>query len=401
MRVLLINTVCGQGSTGRICVGISDMLKANGHEACIAYGIGNSNYPDSINISSGKCDYILHNILSRITDSEGLHSCKATKRLIALIKDFKPDVIHIHTLHGHYINYKLLFKYLATTNLPIVMTLHDCWSFTGHCAHFVMRGCEKWKVECNKCQFLDEYPQSWYLDRSKRNFNLKKQLLTTLQNKLTIVPVSYWLEKYVKQSFLKDCQIQTIHNGIDLNIFKPSVNIKVIDKYDLKGKKIILGVALPWSTFKGFPDFLKLRRLLSNEYIIVMVGVSRKQKEILPEGIIGIERTDSTKDLADLYSAADVLVNTTYCDNYPTVNLEAISCGTPVVTYKTGGSPESIIDDVTGKVVSQGDVVALKDAIEKLLCIDRLTLRSNCRTYAQSHFDKNKCFRKYLDLYNK
>lgn len=399
MRVLLINTVCGQGSTGRICIGIADMLKAKGHEVYIAYGLGNSNYPDSINISGGKCDYLSHNILSRITDSEGLHSNKATKKLIAQIKKFSPDVIHIHTLHGHYINYKLLFKYLQTTNLPIVITLHDCWLFTGHCAHFVMRGCEKWKVQCCNCQFMDEYPKSWFIDRSKRNFNLKRQLLTALQNKLTIVPVSYWLENYVKQSFLKYCRIKTIHNGIDLNIFKPSFNKDLIDKYSLCGKRIILGVALPWSSFKGFPDFLKLHSLLSKEFIIVMVGVSDAQKQILPKGIIGIERTDSTQELAILYSAADVLVNTTYCDNYPTVNLEAIACGTPVVTYRTGGSPESIVDGITGKVITQGDVPALKNAIEELLSIDRSILRANCRKYALSHFDKEQCFLNYLDLY--
>lgn len=400
MKILQINAVCGQGSTGRICVGIADLLKANGHEAYIAYGLGNSSYPECFNISTGKYDYFSHNILSRLTDSEGLHSSKGTQKLINFIEDIQPDVVHIHTLHGHYINYKKLFEFLQNRGIPIVITLHDCWLFTGHCAHFDQLGCDKWKIECKDCQFLNAYPQSWFVDNSRRNFHLKRILLTSIGKNLTLVPVSYWLEGLLRQSFLKNMNIQTIHNGIDLDVFRPTYNEKLLQKYNLMGKKIIIGVALPWSSYKGFPDFIKLRSLLSNDYAIIMVGLSEKQMNEIPQGIIGITRTNSTKELAELYTIADVLVNTTYCDNYPTVNLEAIACGTPVITYNTGGSPEAV-DQYTGIVVSQGNIGELVNAIHTLLRESNVALTQKCRERALSNFDKKVCFLSYVDLYKK
>lgn len=397
MRVLLINPVCGQGSTGRICIGIAEMLKTNGHEANIAYSLGSSTYPDSINISGGRFDYLTHNFLSRLTDSEGLHSCMATKRLVKYIDDIKPDVVHVHTMHGHYLNYKILFEYLKESRLPVVVTLHDCWAFTGHCAHFVMHGCEKWKTGCNKCQFLYEYPQSWFVDKSNRNYLLKRHLFTSLGDKLTLVPVSYWLEGLTRQSFLKDMKIQTIHNGIDLSLFRPTPNEIIRKKYSLEGKKVIIGVALPWSSYKGYSDFIKLRKLLETEYAIIMVGLSEDQMKEIPEGIIGINRVDNPVELAELYTSADVLVNTTYCDNYPTVNLEAIACGTPVITYRTGGSPESL-DKNTGAVVEQGDIKGIMQKIREI-CKDSSKYRTACVDKAELMFDKNKCFAKYLNVY--
>lgn len=399
MKILLINSICGQGSTGRICVGIADLLKENGHEAYIAYALGNSSYPKSFNISMGKYDYLSHNILSRLTDSEGLHSSKATQKLINYIKNIRPDVVHIHTLHGHYINYKNLFEFLRNIRVPIVITLHDCWLFTGHCAHFDLYGCDKWKIECKNCRFLNTYPQSWFVDRSQRNYHLKKELLTSIGDYLTLIPVSYWLEGLLKQSFLKNMNMHTIHNGIDLDVFKPTYNNELLKKYNLKGKRIILGVALPWSNYKGFPDFLKLRTLLNDDYVIVMVGLSEKQMKEIPQGIIGITRTNSMKELAELYTIADVFVNTTYCDNYPTVNLESIACGTPVITYNTGGSSEAIGQN-TGFVVDKGDIEGLVKCIKRI-CNDPIFYRSFCIARSQSMFSKIKCFGKYLDIYKK
>lgn len=398
MKVVQINPVCGQGSTGRICTGIADLLKSQGHEAFIAYGLGHSDYPGSFNISGGRKDYLTHNILSRLTDSEGLHSDVATKRIIRWMKGIKPDVVHIHTLHGHYVNYKMLFEYLYKSGVKVVMTLHDCWTFTGHCAHFDQYGCEKWKSGCHNCKFLKAYPNSWFLDRSKRNFNLKKKLITQLGDRLTIVPVSYWLEGLVHQSFMKDLKIQTIHNGIDLTQFHPIHNDSLYDKYGVRGKKIILGVALPWSGYKGLPDFHKLRSMLSDEYAIIMVGLSEQQIAELPEGIVGITRTDSIQELAEIYTMADVLVNTTYCDNYPTVNLEAIACGTPVITYQTGGSPEAI-DENTGLVVPQGHLNSLVNSIISI-CSNQDNMSDACLSRAEALFDKSKCFAQYIEIYN-
>lgn len=398
MKVLFINPVCGQGSTGRICVGIAEMLRKKNHSAYVAYAHGRSTYLNSFNFSGGKFDYYIHNLLSRITDSEGLHSTFSTKRLIKKIEIIQPDIVHIHTMHGHYLNYKLLLEYLSKKAIPIVMTLHDCWTFTGHCAHFDLRGCKKWQIECQKCEFLDEYPISWFIDRSKQNFNLKKQLFENVKDHLTLVPVSYWMEGLLRKSFLKDFRIQTIHNGIDLSVFKPSDPGDIYKKYKIKGKKIIIGVALPWSSYKGFSDFIKMRSLLGEEYVIIMVGVSQEQAMMLPDGIIGITRTDSPEELAQLYSIADVLVNTTYCDNYPTVNLESIACGTPVITYLTGGSPEAL-DENTGAVVNQGDVDALIKCIHDI-CHSSFNYKEHCLDKAKSSFDRDKCFENYLEIYN-
>lgn len=399
MRVLIINSVCGKGSTGRICTGIADMLKAHGHEAYIAYGLGHSSYKGSFCISEGKIDYYIHNILSRLTDSEGLHSTKSTKRLLQKIETLKPDIVHLHTLHGHYLNYKLLLKYLRSKDIPVVMTLHDCWAFTGHCAHFMMSGCDKWKYGCQKCSFLNEYPQSWLIDNTRNNYYLKKKLLIDFGEKLYIVPVSYWLEGLVKQSFLKDIKIETIHNGIDLNVFKPTYNNQLFSEYTISGKKIVLGVASPWSAYKGFKDFVKMRSLLPEKYVIIMVGVSSEQMKEIPNGIIGIERTDSPQKLAELYTLANVFVNTTYCDNYPTVNLEAIACGTPVITYRTGGSPESI-DIHTGDVIEQGDMNGLVESVIRI-SNNSQTYKAACTDKAMKLFDNKKCFEKYLTIYKK
>lgn len=399
MRVIQINSICGKGSTGRICTGIADLLRSQGHEAYIAYGLGHSDYPNSFNISGGSKDYLTHNILSRLTDSEGLHSKTATKRLIKWIGGIKPDVVHVHTLHGHYVNYKMLFEYLYRTNVKVVLTLHDCWTFTGHCAHFDQYGCEKWKTGCHNCKFLKTYPTSWLLDRSKSNYRLKKNIFTQFGDRLTIVPVSYWLEGLVRQSFMKDLKIQTIHNGIDLSLFHPIHNESLYDKYGVRGKKIILGVALPWSGYKGLPDFHKMRCLLSDDFAIIMVGLSDQQIAELPQGIIGITRTDSIRELAELYTMADVFVNTTYCDNYPTVNMEAIACGTPVITYQTGGSPEAINKN-TGLVVPQGDIEKMIDAIMLLLqdC-DKQGASDKCVKHAMCNFDNNICFANYVRIY--
>ena len=399
MTILQINTVCGQGSTGRICTGIADALRDNGHKAYIAYGLGNCEYPDSIKINSDSKDYFLHNFLSRLTDSEGLHSVQSTRYLLRRIHDIEPDIIHLHTLHGHYINYKILLEYVHYNKIPLVMTLHDCWAFTGHCAHFDMFRCEKWQKHCHGCKYLFTYPQSYFIDRSSRNFELKRKLFTQLSDKLTVVPVSYWLEKLVRKSFLKEQKIITVHNGIDLSQFYPIDENSIREKYKIKNKYIVLGVALPWSQYKGLQDFYKLRSLLNENYAIILIGLSDKQKEQLPQGIIGVSPLNDVKILAEFYSAANVLVNTTYCDNYPTVNLEAMACGTAVITYNTGGSPEAITDN-TGKIIDQGNITDLAEAIRVVCTEQKKYSRIYCVERAKKYFDKHKCFQKYIDIYD-
>ena len=400
MKVLFINANCGVGSTGRICVDLYSFLKARGHEAKIAYATTPAlgcDLSDTYKIH-GRTDYYIHNILAKLTDRTGLFSNNVTHHLIEYINSENPDIIHLHNLHGYYVNYKILFDYLAAIGKPVIWTLHDCWAFTGHCAHFDMYGCDKWKYGCNKCKYLSSYPKSWLIDSSAYNYKLKEELLLRLKDNLVIVPVSYWLESLVRQSFLQNHEIMTIHNGIDISVFKPNYNPSLLQRFNLVGKKIILGVAAPWSDYKGLPDFFKLREKLDETYSIILVGLSESQIANLPNDIIGLEKTDSVEQLSQFYSIADVFINTTYCDNYPTVNLESISCGSPVITYNTGGSPEAV-DDFTGKVVSQGDINELVFTIKDLIKIPKEQMSKLCRMRAIDNFDKNKIFNIYMNLY--
>lgn len=390
MRVLQINTTYKIGSTGKIVAGIDDLIKENGYKSYVAYGYGasdNSNHYKIIN----RLDSYSHNLLSRLTDSQGLHSSYKTHRLIDFIESVWPDVIHLHNLHGNYLNYKILINYLAELKVPIVWTLHDCWPFTGHCAYFDLIRCEKWKQGCRSCPQVKAYPPA-LLDRSEKNYNLKSLLFTRLGQRLTLVPVSEWLADIAKRSFLCNANIQVIHNGIDLNIFTPQ-NI------ESERKPYVLGVAFPWDTRKGLEDFVELRKVLSRDIDIRLIGLSKKQIDRMPVGIFAQGRTESSLELAEIYSGAIAFINTTYEDNYPTVNLEAIACGTPVITYRTGGCPESVCSDC-GIVVDKGNIKGLSSAISKIISSPQDFLPNKLAEIAKNRFDEKKCFRAYIELYN-
>ena len=356
MKVLMINSVCGIRSTGRICTDIAEELEKQGHDVKIAYGretVPEKYQKYAVRIGTD-LDVKLHGIKTRLFDRHGFGSKRATKKFIKWVEEYDPDVIHLHNLHGYYINIKILFDYLKKANKKVVWTLHDCWAFTGHCTHFSLASCEKWKTECKCCPNKKEYPRSNLLDNSKKNYVCKKSLFTGIKNMMLVTP-SEWLKDLVKQSFLSDYEVKCIHNGIDLNAFRPTES-DFKKRNDLEDKKVVLAVSSVWNERKGFYDVIKLSEQLTSDYKVVMVGLDDAQKNSLPPNIIGITRTNSTTELAEIYSAADVFVNLTYEDNYPTVNLEALACGTPVITYKTGGSVESV--DVYNQV-DQGDVSAV------------------------------------------
>ena len=389
MKIVQINSMCGSGSTGRICVGISEMLRSKGHDSFVFYGLGHSDYKYSEKISSTP-DYYLHNISSRLFDCEGLCSVQTTRKLINRLIEIKPDVVHLHNLHGHYINYKLLFEFIILNpQISVVVTMHDCWTFTGHCAHFINNGCDNWKTGCRACPFPNSYPSTSFMRRSRKNYLLKQTLYEPIKERMVLVPVSYWLNSFLPDSMFNGFRSVVVHNGIDLSVFHPDKS---------KKEKIVLGVANPWSAYKGLEDFYQLRKLLPIDTSIVLVGLSDEQLKTLPEGIVGHPPTSSIQELIRYYSTASVLVNTTYCDNYPTVNLEAIACGTPVITYKTGGSPESISEGC-GMVVPQGDVVAMADAVRVVMSKEEHHYTHNCIEYAKAHFNKDACFLGYLDVY--
>lgn len=387
MKVFQINSTCGFGSTGRIAVDILKELEKNGGEGIIAYGRNSA--PENVNSYriGSDLDVKIHGVLSRITDRQGFYGTTATKKLIEKIKDYNPDIIHLHNIHGYYLNVAILFNFLKEYNKPIVWTLHDCWAFTGHCAYFSFNGCEKWKTECYACPLKKDYPTSLVMDNSKKNYKQKKELFTKPEN-ITFVTPSYWLKDLTEKSFLGKYPVKVINNGIDLNKFKPTES-DFRKKNNLQDKFIILGVASVWEERKGLKDFIKLNEMISQNEKIVLVGLDDNQLATLPESIMGIKRTNSIEELAEIYSAADVFVNPTYEDNYPTTNLEAISCGTPVVTYVTGGSPESVFEG-NGFSVPQGDVEGIYDAIKKV---------DGCKTPTKDFFDASKRYKEYVDLY--
>lgn len=385
-KLLQINSTANWGSTGRIAEQIGMLAMQQGWESYIAYGrSANTSQSELIKVGSKLSTY-WHVLVSRLFDNHGLASRCATRKLIKQIKDIQPDIIHLHNIHGYYLNYKILFNYLNKTNIPIVWTLHDCWAFTGHCSHFINQGCYKWKTECNKCQYNSVYPSA-LTDSSKRNFKLKKQLFSENKN-TNIVACSNWLHNFVKTSYLRNSKSTVIHNGIDLNVFSPRE----------RGESSITRIIAISS--KGLSDICKLRELLDdNSYEIKVVGLKQEDIDRLPSGVIGLPRTNSADELANLYSQADVFINPTYADTFPTTNLEALACGTPVVTYKTGGSPESITAN-TGFVVEQGDIIGIVNAIKEIESRGKQYYSEACRKYAEENFDKDKCFAKYINLYN-
>lgn len=369
------------------------MMKEEGWDVYYAHGNRrvNPSQLKTISFSSIKTEY-MHALKALLFNVDGLGSTRVTQKLIEQIRQIQPDVIHIHNIHGYYLNYKLLFEYLNSTDIPVVSTLHDCWNFTGHCTHFVYVNCEKWKSGCYDCPLIG-FSNMALIDRTKYNYELKKRLFSNNKN-IYIVPVSNWLGGIVKQSFLKDKNIKVIHNGIDLNIFKPYPK-------DTSNKFKILGISNIWNKNKGLNDIYKLRELLPlNDFEMVLVGLSKKQIKQLPNGIIGIERTSNQQELARIYSDANVLINPTYADTFPTVNLESMACGTPVITYRTGGSPESLTES-TGIVVEQGDIKGLYEAIIRIKNnSDKSKFTPEiCRKHAELNFDKNSCFREYSKLF--
>jgi len=395
LKILQINSVCGYGSTGRIATDLYKLLEKQGHDCVIAYGRGSA--PKGIRtIKIGsKFDNYTHVAQTRLFDTHGFGSIKATKEFIKKAKEYDPDVIHLHNIHGYYINIKLLFNYLKEIQKPVVWTLHDCWSFTGHCSHFDYIGCDKWKEGCFKCPQKRSYPKSFFLDNSKNNYRRKNELFNELKN-MTLVTPSKWLANLVKESFLGDYNIKVINNGINLEKFKPLLS-NFRRKNNLDDKFIILGVASVWDTRKGFDSFLELSKCIEKNDQIVLVGLNDKQLKDLPKNITGIKRTNNIEELAEIYSTADGFVNPTLQDNFPTTNLESLACGTPVITFNTGGSVESI-DQSCGLIVEKESIKGLVEAISRIKI--KSFSKSNCLKMA-SQFDMNDRFNEYIKLYKK
>ena len=391
MRVLLVNSVC-YGSTGSIAGGVGHILAGAGHEALLCYGRGNPpGETPGFRLESG-AEVAAHVLVARLADGMGYGSRSATKRLIAKIEAFRPDVIHLHNIHGYYLDIRLLFPYLKRAGIPLVWTLHDCWAFTGHCAYFDREGCARWQTGCGACpRDRGEYPALWGPDRSRENYETKRALFTGLPN-LTLVSPSRWLCGLVKASFLSGYPVEVLPNGIDLALFRPTPS-DIRDRHGLSGKWLILGVANVWEPRKNLPAFYELRRLLPQTDAIVLIGLTERQISALPDGVLGLPRTAGPEELAAWYTAADVFCDPTLEENFPTTHLEALACGTPVVTYDTGGSGE-MLDRYCGEVVPTGDIAALAAAMDRAATLHR----EDCVLRA-SRYGRETRLAAYLDLY--
>lgn len=394
MRIIQINSTCGIGSTGKIAVGISRLLTQSNADNYIFCSFQSSKYPLGIQFCN-KSYTNIQAMQSYLFGNYGFNSVAITKRMVSEIERLNPDIVHLHNIHGHDCNLEILFSYFKERKIKLIWTFHDCWAFTGYCTYFSMNDCNKWKNECEKCTQRSTY--SLLFDRSNELFHRKKRLFDGLD--MTIVTPSIWLADIVKQSFLKDYPIEVINNGIDLEVFKPILS-DFKQKYHIPDKKsIVLGVAFYWDARKGLDFFTALSQRLDKEkYQIVLVGIDKRIERQLPNNIITINRLQSQSELAAIYSSSDVYVNPTREDNYPTVNIESLACGTPVLTFRTGGSPE-MLDETCGSVVECGDIDALESEIIRI-CTDKPYSQEACIRKAEA-FDKNERFKEYLKLYER
>ena len=391
MRVVQINSTCGSGSTGKICLSISKLLTEQNVDNYILYSVGKSNYKFAMKYGSFLKQKI-QALFTRIFGNNGFAARGTTRKLISFLKKINPDIVHLHNLHSNDINLPMLFDYLRNSNIKVFYTFHDCWAFTGYCTHFSFEGCDGYKNGCSKCPTRKKY--SWFFDKSSILQRQKVSLI--IRSNTTIITPSFWLARIVEESFLKPLTIKTINNGIDLSLFcYRESNFRENHAIPKEGK-VLLGVSFGWGYKKGLDIFIRLSKELPSNYYIVLVGTNKNIDRLLPKNIISIHKTDNAIEMAKIYSASDVFVNPTREDNFPTVNLESIACGTPVVTFNAGGSGE-MLDAYCGRVIPIDDYESLKKEVINL-CENHVIKRVDCINKAMQ-FDCSSKFKEYVNLY--
>ena len=394
--LLLINVTLNYGSTGRIVEGIGGLAASQGWNVYVAHGARYVNKSGLKNYQvTTKAGEILHYIESTLFDAQGRSSRWATKRFLKVIDKINPDVVHIHNIHGCFLNYPILFQYLREKNIPVVWTLHDCWALTGHCVHFMRTNCEQWETQCVKCPEKRDFPTSRLLDRSKSNFKLKKQLFTAM-DKMRITTVSSWLKGVVEQSYMRKFPVEVVPNGVDTDKFVYTGG-DIRERFGIGDKKLVLAVASGFEERKGIYDFVKLSKMLHQDYQLLLVGTNVNDKKSLPDNVVAVSRVSGVAELSAFYSAADVLLSLSYEETFGLTIIEAMSCGTPAIVYDNTAQPELITPE-TGLVVANGDLEGVKKAIEDVCAKGKAYYSVACREHALE-YDEKKSYQKYLDLY--
>ncbi len=397
MKVLQINAVYGYGSTGVIMRDIGAALALGGHDAYFAYQRTNQPVPNGYRIGN-ILDWKAHALMCRLAGRQGFHSAMATKAFLRQMDHIQPDVVHVHNLHSNYIHIELLCRYLAEHNIPTVATLHDCWNFTGKCFHYVDCGCEKFKTGCGSCIQQTAPPRSYFVDTSAKDYEAKKRAWLSIPN-LTLVGCSQWICNEARKSFLRDCRIEQIYNGVDTQIFRPWETSDLRQQYGIgQDEFIVMGMANKWLTEKDIQLIpLILKEIPASRLMIVGCTLAQQQQlSSYGNRVVSIGFIHDRSELARHYSLANVFVNVTHADTLPTVNMESICCGTPVITYDACGSPE-LIDESTGFVVKEGDANEIVNAVQ----CTRYLARQTCANTGQMKFNKEISCRRHIDLYTK
>ena len=341
MRIFYVNTFFSAGGSARVVGGISEELRRGGHDCMIAAARGTEPSGRRTLRVGSRLSVCFNAAVARIADNDGFMAHRATRRLVDAIERYSPDVVHLHNLHGYYVNVELLFDYLRRSGKRVVWTLHDCWAMTGHCPCFSTASCEEWLSGCRSCVLMHEYPKCFFGGRSAENFRLKKSLFTGIDN-LTLVVPSRWLASIVSRSYLSDYPLRIIPNGVDTMRFRP-VESDFRSRYGIGSRTMLLSVASSWVGRKGFGCLAELAKMLDDSYAIVVIGITEAQRRLLPEGIVALPAIGSDELLAQAYSAADLLVNLSTEESFGLVTLEALACGTPVVVYDATACPEPLM----------------------------------------------------------
>jgi len=397
MKVLQVNAVYNYSSTGRTTAEIHHTLKECGIDSFVACSRINNTDGYVYHIGS-EADIKIHGLMSRISGMQGYFSYFATKKLLRYMDSLNPDIVHLRILHANYINLPLLLKYLADKKIAVVITLHDCWFFTGKCCHYIDDNCYKWKEGCGNCPRLKNDNVSWFFDRTKKLWRDKRDLFFRI-DRLGVIGVSDWTTNQAKQSFLSSAKIvKRIYNWIDSDVFKPKDTNHLRSAMKLQNNFVILGVASGWSEKKGLSQFIKMADHIGSQDRIILIG-NMKQKVGLPNNIIHIEQTDDIEQLAEYYSMADVFVQLSLTETFGKVTAEALSCGTPAIVYNATANPE-LIGEGCGYIAEKNDLSQVIEHIMQVKKNRKSFYSEKCIKYAKANFDKTKNIKEHIDMYN-